>query len=388
MRMFERVLALALAATLTLAAPTLAEGAWEPVPMPETGSGLVLSPQLEGGSGRLQMSWAWTNEGSKIKEPEFTFSSFDGSGWTRPKAPYFGDNIGRVRRLAMASARQAVGVIFQRTLDQDDRAFEVLYAGSVDGGWSYTKPSVADSFVHEESTGTAVAMAGIGGRRPTFGLAWLTEARFVRAGVLDPNNNSDRPRANNLGTYGSKSQRVEIAGDGDGFVVVWSEGSNLKSARLKPIVGDPEETQTVSPGVVEMNFAMTDWRGKRPVLVFETAQTPRAGGPRRQVMRWADKKWQKVDVAPPASGEPEFPATLAAAQDEDGNLHVVSLPRTGERLVYSRTSGGRWTEPETVMTLNPNMGVTGFDLAILDGRLYVVGSQGIQAQMVSRKIEK
>ena len=387
MNWVKNFLSLALVAGWALALPALAEGPWEVMPTPDTRGGLVLAPRLETGGGRLQMAWSGTNEASKITEPEFMFSSFDGSVWTRPKAPYFGDELGRVRRLALASARQAVGALFQRTTEQSGNAFEVLYAVSTDGGWSYSRPSVADSFVHEGKTGTAVAMAGIGGRRPTFALAWLTEASQVRAGVLDPLNNSDRPRASTLGNYGPRSERVELAGeDGGGFVAAWNDGSTLRAVRLKPIIGDPEEAQSVATGTVETNFALTDWRGRRPLLVFETAQAPRSGGPRRQVHRWADGRWQKVDAAPPASGEPPFPQTLEAAQDEDGGLHVVSLPRTGDRLLYSRLVGGRWSEPETVALLDPNLGVTGFDVAVLGDRVYAAVAQGPRLEAASRKV--
>ncbi len=288
----------------------------------------------------------------------------------------------------MARARQAVGVIFQRTLDQDDDAFEILFAISGDGGWSFSAPAVADSYVAEGSVGTGVAMAGIGGRRPTFALGWIAEGGAVRVGVLDASSNSDRPRASNLGTHGSRSERIEMAGDDEGgFVVAWSDGPSLKSVRLTPIVGEPKDSQTAYTGSVGMNFALTDWKGKRPLLLLEADRAPRAGGARRQVLRWADRQWQKVDVAPPPAGEPESPTTLEAVQDENGDLHVVSLPRSGDRLVYSRTLKGRWTDPETVVNLNSALGVTGFDLSLLDDRLYVVAAQGTSVQVARRQVQ-
>lgn len=379
---------LALALTLGLTWTAAAETRWEAVPAPETNGGLVLAPRLESGAGRLQMAWGWTNPSSKILDPEFTYSSFNGSAWTRPKAPYFGDNLGRLRKLDMARARQAVGVIYQRTLDQDDRAFEVLYAVSGDGGWSYSRPAVADSYVHEESVGTAVAMAGIGGRRPTFALGWLTEGRAVRVGVLDPNNNSDRPRASTLGTHGSRSERLELAGDDEGgFIAVWSDGRKLESCRLRPIVGTPEASETVFSGSVGRNFVLTDWQGKRPTLVFEADRAPTGGGPRRQVMRWADRRWQSVDLAAPPQGEAEAPSTLEAVQDEDGEIHVLALPRAGDQVLYSRTLKGRWTEPESVFSLNPRLGVTGFDLAVLKDNVFAVVAQGPHLQVARRTLK-
>lgn len=383
-----RILGVALVAALALAGPLRAEGPWEPVPNPDTRGGLVLSPRLKAVSGRIQMIWGWTNEQAKIKEPEFTYASFDGNSWTVPRPPYFGDNYGRVRRLAMGSARNVVGAIFQRTMDQDDKAFEVRYALSGDGGWSYSDPATADSFVHEGTTGTAVAIAGIGGRKPTFALAWLTEAKFVRAGVLDPLNNSDRPRANNVGQYGNGCERVELSGeDGSGFVVVWSDGAALRSARLKPLIGDPEESLLVARGKTGMNFALTDWKGKRPILVYETAQTPAEGGSRRQVATWKGGSWAKVPVAPPPGGEPEFPESLQAVQDEEGNLYVASLTRGGDAIRYQTSRGGKWSAAEVAIPLNEQLPVTGYDLAVHDGFVYVVASQGPHLHFVRRKVE-
>lgn len=383
-----RTMALALVASMALALPAMSEGAWEALPNPDTAGGLVLSPRIKAVSGRLQMVWGWTNEAVKIKEPEFTFASFDGSNWTKPRPPYFGENFGRVRRLAMAQARQVVGAIFQRTMDQDDNAFEIRYALSGDGGWSYSAPATADSFVHEGTTGTAVAMAGIGGRKPTFALAWLTEAKFVRAGVLDPLNNSDRPRANNLGNYATGSERVEISGEDDGgFVTVWSDGQSVKSARLKPLIGDPEESVTVARGKVGTNFALTDWKGKRPILVFESGTPPADGGSRRQVVAWKDRGWKKVNVAPPAGGEPPFPETMQAVQDEDGNLYVATLDRGMDAISYQTSRGGKWSAPEVAIDLDDDLTCTGFDIAVHDGSVYVVASQGPHLHFVRRKID-
>jgi len=383
-----QVLALVLALGWLAGGAASSEGAWEALPAPETSGGLVLAPCLESGAGRLQMAWGWTNPSTRIKEPEFTYATFNGATWTRPKAPYFGDNIGRLRRLGMARARQAVGVIFQRTLDQDDDAFEIRFAVSADGGWSFSAPAVADSFVAEGSAGTAVAMAGIGGRRPTFALGWIAEGRAVRVGVLDASSNSDRPRANNLGLHGTRSERVEIAGDDEGgFVAAWSDGPSLKSTRLTPIVGQAQDAQTAWAGSVGRNFALTDWKGRRPLLVFEPDRTPTGQGPRLQIQRWADRQWQKVEVASPAAGEIEPSATLEAVQDENGELHVIRLPRGGDSLLYSRTRNGRWTDPERVMALNSTLGVTGFDVSLLKEHLYVVASQGTSVQVARRQVQ-
>lgn len=104
-------------------------------------------------------------------------------------------------------------------------------------------------------------------------------------------------------------------------------------------------------------------------------------------MRWEDRRWQKVDVAAPPQGEAEAPSSLEAVQDEDGEIHVLALPRAGSQILYSRTLKGRWTEPETVFSLNSSLGVTGFDLAVLKDRVFAVVAQGPHLQVARRTLQ-
>ncbi len=73
MKILVRVLGLVLALGWLAGGPVLSEGAWEALGSPDTSGGLVLSPRMESGAGRLQMAWGWTNDASKILEPEFTY---------------------------------------------------------------------------------------------------------------------------------------------------------------------------------------------------------------------------------------------------------------------------------------------------------------------------
>lgn len=364
------------------------ESPWQPVATPATGGGVVISPKLRVASGRLHMFWGWTNAAAKIVEPEFTYASLSGDTWSNPRPPYFGDNMGRVRRIATAVSRQSVGIIFQRQLDQADNAFEVLFALSMDGGWSFSeRPGVADSYNHEGTTGTAVAMAGVGGRNPGFAMGWLTEHRSVRVGILNPKAASDRPRAHNVGTHSVDGERLEMSGEnGNGYLAVWNEGSSVKSVRLKPLVGDPEQVHTVLSGQVGLNFALTDRSGKDPLLVVETKSNPRGGGSRRQVYAWDDGKWSPVQVSPPEGGELPAPRRLEAVQDEDGVLHVVTYPGSGKAILYQNNKGGRWSKPEEALALDANLGVTGFDVAVRDGQAYVMAAQGPRLQIAKREV--
>ncbi|NMA27948.1 MAG: hypothetical protein GX934_09310, partial [Burkholderiales bacterium] len=81
MKMLMRAWLPFLVLVLGLTWTATAETRWEVLPTPETNGGLVLSPRLESGAGRLQMTWGWTNPSSKILDPEFTYSSFNGSVW-------------------------------------------------------------------------------------------------------------------------------------------------------------------------------------------------------------------------------------------------------------------------------------------------------------------
>lgn len=376
------VLVALLASALVWLDPVQADGKWEQVSTPNTNGGLVITPNILD-SGRLLMTWGWSS--GKMEVPEYAFSTMNGDSWTEPRVPFFGDNVGNVRRLATATAKYTTGLIYQRTTEQDDDAFEVLYCISVDKGWSYTDPRVVDSFVHEEKGGTAVNIAGIGGRRPTFAFGWLSEARQVKTAILDPGYVGDRPRANNMGRYGLGCERIELAGEeSGGFVSVWNEGSRLMSGYLRPLSGTAEESQLVQNGKVGLNFAMCDNKGRNPVLVFDLNRAPSNGGSRRQVRAWKDGQWNTVAAAAPSSGD--FPVSLQidACQDSDRNLHVVSLARNGESLTYSALKDNRFGEPETVCPLRPVIGITGMGIVAYDKYVYVVVSQGPYVQLWRR----
>ncbi len=383
-------LALPLAVSLawgSAAAVSAEVSGWESIACPDTKGGLVMCPKLLG-LNKPFLAWGWTHKESKMEKPEFTFSRWQGDSWAVPRAPFFGKDIGNVRRVASAKAKHSVGIIYQRSQPEKEEALDVIYAISGDRGWSFSKPGVADSFVHEETVGTDVDIAGVGGKRPTFCFGWLAEARMVKAGILDPSYKGDRPRSNNLGHYGRGCERIELAGENEGgFVSVWNEGGSLHSARIKPLVGTAEESQMVETGKAGLNFDLTDYEGRNPMLVFDLAKAKKGKPSRRNVKTWKDGAWTDVAALPPAKGDfPQY-ARLQACQDEHNVLHVLSLSKDGETIYYSKLDNGKFTEPEKAMALKPMIGTTGFDLTYCDGYLYAVAAQGPYMQAVRKQVK-
>lgn len=358
--------------------PGQADDGWQALVPPDTGGGLVLSPRMTGaGSSKPFLAWAGTGANAAYTLPEFTFSVWEGKGWAPPKAPFFGEFINNVRCLDVGMARYHVGTIYMRNTEQSKNTFEVLFTTSSDKGWSFTKPAVADSFNHEDSGGTAVAIAGVGGVKPMLMLGWLSEARTVKAAIWNPSQKLDRPRAENIGKYGSGYERLQLCGENkNGFLAAWNDGRNLMTAYLAPLVGTNEGANSLINAKIGYNFALADYRGRDPKLVFELPKLRKGEGARRQVYAWKDHQWERIPAAPPSKGEKPCPARLEACQDEHGDLHVATLTKSGEQVLYSCLRDGKFSDPEVVMELRQVIGVTGLDIAYVDNYVYVTASQG------------
>lgn len=385
------VLAGSLLGALLWSVPGQAEDGWQALVPPDTGGGLILSPCMIGaGSSKPFLAWAGTGNGTSASYtlPEFTFSVWQGKEWTPPKAPFFGNFINNVRCVAVGMARYNVGAVYMRNTEQSKTTFEVLFTASGDKGWSFTKPAVADSFNHEDAGGTAVAMAGVGGVKPMFMMGWLSEAHTVKTAIWNPAEKLDRPRAENVGKYGSGCERLQLCGENkNGFLAAWNDGRNLMTAYMSPLVGTNEGSNSLINAKIGYNFALTDYRGKDPKLVFELPKLRKGEGARRQVYVWKDKQWERIPAAPPSKGEKPCPARLEACQDEQGNIHVASLTKSGEQVLYSCLRDGRFSEPEVVMDLRQVLGVTGLDIAYSDNYVYVTASQGPYMHISRRRIK-
>ncbi len=369
-------------------APVAAETGWETMVPPNTGGGLVLSPHIiDSGSGKPFMVWAGTGVDASFKQPEFTFSVLRGNEWNEPKAPFFGNMVGNVRCISACLAKYTVGTIFMRNAEDDKNSFEVLYTISSDRGWSFSKPAVADSFHHEDTAGTAVACAGVGGKKPMFSFGWLAESRAVKVSLWNPSERMDRPRAETVGRYGRGYERLGIAGEAKGgFVIAWNDGTKLMSKYLKPLVGSGDDATPLIEAKVGNNFDLTDYRGHNPKLVVELSKLRKADGARRQVWAWEDGAWKRIPAAAPPKGEKPTPSRLEACQDEKGDIFVATLPRSGDSILYSRLLDGKFTDAEVAMELKPVIGVTGFDIARVEDYVYITVCQGPYLNVVRRKV--
>ncbi|MBQ7529531.1 hypothetical protein IJT10_06475, partial [bacterium] len=339
-----------------------AEAIWEQTEVPDTRGGLVVDPCLLSFN-RLQSFFGWSSNKSVIKQPEFSFSVFEGEkDWTEIKAPFFGGNFAGVRKVAACKAKYSVGVIFQHNIvEQGPTAFEIMYTYSTDKGWSFSKPAVCDSYVADSSQGSDVEIAGVGGRKPAFCFGWIAENNMVKAALFDPAFKGDRPRACNLGRHATGCERIELAGEEKGgFVSVWNDGSGLESSYIKPLIGTNTEPVKIDKGRLGLNFSLCDNNGRNAMLVYDLPRLRKGENTRRQVRRWQDGQWQAVEAKAPAKGEAPLGACLESCQDQDGNLYVASLSKDGQSIYYSSLKDGRFSEPEVAMKLKPLIGCTGF----------------------------
>lgn len=383
------VMAGAIVGTALWALPSEANDGWQTLEAPQTSGGLVLCPRISGaGTSNPFMAWGGTGSDTKFKQPEFTFAVLRGDTWSDTKSPFFGNMMGNVRCLELSMARYVLGAIFMRNTEQSKTTFEVLFAGSNDKGWSFSTPTVVDSFVHEDAGGTAVTVAGVGGVKPMFMLGWLSEAKQVKAAIWNPAEKADRPRAEILGHYGRGYEHMQMAGvEGGDFIAAWYDGRNLMTAAMCKLVGEVTKTEAVVSAKIGYNFALTDYRGKNPILVYELPKVRKSEGARRQLYAWHKDAWTRIPVAAPPNGERPCPSRLAACQDEDGNVHVATVPKSGDQVLYNRVVDGKFTEPEVALRLKKVLGLTGFDIAVVDNYVYVTASQGPHLYITRRKVK-
>jgi len=81
---------------------------------------------------KFHLVWAGTT--SQIRNPELMHSTISGGDdeWKSPRAPFFGQNKGRVRKVSIGKTRNLMAVLFQRSLRQGNDAYEVLLTFSSD----------------------------------------------------------------------------------------------------------------------------------------------------------------------------------------------------------------------------------------------------------------
>lgn len=354
---------------------------WQKFAVPTTDSGLVLQPRLTSLRGRATLFWAGTS--SEARAPEVFFcSSADGDdGWQKSRAPFFGNDMGRVRRLAVATARDAMALIFQRETTQGNGAVEVLLSLSKDNGYSFSNPFVMDSYVLGEEGGSYLSIAARQGtQRPEFAAAWVAEGGQVRACSIDPRTGF-RPQTRVLGEVKSIHSKVEVIGAGqDGFYAIWAEGRSMKSAFIKPLTGTIDEAVSFASGDFQRNFCGASYyRG--PGYVVAAAENGDF-----QVYALKDRKFTAL------GSKAKFPVSgrkLDCRADLEGrdHLHMAVLDEGKvPRLLYTTNRSGNWSAPDTICDLKEAVTVTGFDIAVTEGYAWAIVTQSQLLNIFRRKI--
>lgn len=357
-------------------------GGWSAFPAPFTDSGLFLSPRLQNVRGRLYIFWAGTT--TEARAPEmFTANASDGdSDWTKPRAPFFGSDMGRVRRLAVANTRDTLAMVFQRETTQGNGAVEVLLTISSDSAYTWSNPFVMDSYVLGEEGGSYVSIAGRQGvQRAEFAACWVAEGGAVRASNIDTRSGF-RPRALPVGNLTSIKGKAEVLGAGkEGFYAVWPEEKTLRSARVKPLTGVIEPAATVQTGEFLRFFATASHQRGPGFLVA----APEGGD--LSLMEAKDEKLALLDKKriPLVGRQWECRAAL----DGDNKLHLALLePGARGAIYYVHNRGGSWSAPEKVVALREEAPMTGYDIAVTEDYCWVVAGQNQIVHMLRRKRDR
>lgn len=341
---------------------------WELLSNPITDTGVVHSPCLCQIRGRVHLFWAGTNK--EIRNPEL-FMSARGEGdaeWTKSRAPFFGSDLGRVRSVAVATARDYMGVLFQREATVGNGAMEVMLTTSSDMGYDFSTPFLLDSFVLGDSLGSNLAMAARQGKqRPEFAAAWISEDAKVKAASIDTRRDS-RPEAATVGQAPSIRAKVDVVGCGtEGFFAVFGETlTGLKSAHLKPLVGGAEPTISLWSQDCAQNFAGAYlYRGPGYVVASSDSKL--------KVFRGESGALTEI-----SSSKDEMKGKnlqVRCTVDEKQRIHRVVLNPKENRLYYQFFEADKWTTPELIVELDKDIPLTGFDAVATEESLWLVTAQ-------------
>ena len=360
--------------------PAYAEGPWQPFQKPNTEQGLILVPRLVTLKGKVTLIWSGTNVA--VRQPEIIYCNAgdDDEAWGKARAPFFGNAMGRVRRLAVATARDAMGIVFQRETEQGNGAVEVYLTVSYDSGYSFSTPFVMDSFVLGKEGGSYLSCAARQGtQRPEFAALWVSEGGSVRCCGIDQRS-SFRPQARVVGEVEDVRGKAEIVGAGkDGFYAVWPQDGGIKSAHVKPLTTSVEDTASLAKGNVVRNFSVASYyRGPG----FITACTE-AG--EFKIFQTKDEKLVQV-----FSGK--FPMTTRgldcrSALEKEEFLHMAVVEGGSKpKLHYLTNRSGSWSTPEVIMNLEADVPISGFDITVSENYVWTIVSQEQLVTVMRRKL--
>jgi len=371
-------LATALAAGLE---PAAADGLWQPFENPVTESGLVINPRLITLKGKVTMFWAGTNSAARAPEVMYCNAGDDDNNWGKTRAPFFGNDMGRVRRLAVATARDAMALVFQRETTQGNGAVEVLLSVSYDSGYSFGAPFVMDSYVLGKEGGSYVSCAARQGKqRPEFAALWVAEAGVVRAANIDPRSGF-RPRAMVIGDVENIRAKAEVLGAGpDGFYCLWPEGGGIKSARIHPLTGTIDPSSKLTPGDFLRNFGGASfYRG--PAILYSGSEA----GELKTFLAKDEKLAPAATAKFPISGRK---LDTRACLEQEQHLHMAVVESAGAqpKISYITNRSGTWSPPEVVQNLRAEVPISGFDITVSDSHVWIVVSQEQLVNVWRRKL--
>ncbi|MFA5507333.1 MAG: hypothetical protein WC314_06025 [Vulcanimicrobiota bacterium] len=383
MRFFKISLLVALLSVVAFAQGETPHPAWSELPRPggEQNKGLFLEPALLNMGSRFHLVWSGTNE--QIRRPEVFHSTLDGGAkeWKDPRAPFFGKNKARVRKVALGKTRNLIGLVFQRTLTQGNDAYEVLLALSSDQGWSWSGTIEIDSYVADKTGGTAVAIEGRqGSNRPEFAIAWTRAYGDVRTANFDINS-SLRPEGSQVGTHADGAEKVGVGTLGsEGFTVVFNNGAGLTAAYIKALIGKVEEGSSLLRGRFGKFFSVAS-RPYGPSRVVVGSDTT------VESLTSDGKDWKKDEE----TANLPFNARDVDAEsdmDDNKNLHVAMIRpvKDGFELWYLGQKDKKWNAPEHVYTFADKVDVRGFDIAASNDYAVIVVSQGFAGKFFRRKL--
>jgi hypothetical protein len=349
--------------------PARAEGVWQKFGNPATDNGLVLNPRMVTLKGKVTLFWAGTNAAARAPEIMLCSAGDDDTTWGKTRAPFFGSDMGRVRRMAVATARDVMAIVFQRETTQGNGAVEVLMTMSLDSGYSFGTPFVLDSYVLGQEGGSYLSCAARQGtQRAELAALWVAEGGVVRAANIDPRSGF-RPRAMVIGEVESIRAKAEVVGAGpDGFHCVWPESGGLKTTRIKPLTGTIEASEKLTPGDIQRNFCVASfYRG--PGYILSATE-----GGEFKIFQAKDGK-----LTPQSPGK--FPMSgrkldTRSCLEGDKHLHMVVVEGGAQpKLSYLTNRSGSWSAPEVIQKLEMDVPVTGFDITVSDGHVWAIVGQ-------------
>ena len=366
----------------TLAQDAAKNSTWRELKLPNKEKSVFLEPQLLSVGSRIHMVWSGTNK--SIRSPEVFHSFLDGKSekWRAPRAPFFGKNKGRVRKIKLGRTRDLIGIMFQRSLKQGNDAYEVLLALSGDQGWEWSNTIEIDSFVAEKTGGTALAIAGRQGtNRPEFSLAWGREFGNIRTANFDTKSNL-RPEGSAIGKYPPTAEKIEIGTLGrPGFSVIYNNGGGLSSSHVRALVGKISEGKTFLRGQVEAFFTVAsrpNGSSRMAVAIGNTLEALTSKG----------KEWKKDDSQSTTLPFPNKGVSVESDVDGKKNLHLALLRKTPGKneLWYLGQKNKVWGKAELLHSFDDKVDMRGFDIAVSKKVIVIVASQGFQGKVFQKEL--